>query len=108
MEVIKAIPALGLNPYSDAWIANRADEKVIENFLPCLQYFLPNWQRVHNSQPLPLTPTDAKKPGIIVTLPNDPAATQEYAGYRKQVSELSLKLSYTQNVVLAFVALTPQ
>ena len=108
MEVIKAIPAFGLTPYSSAWIANRADEKTIENFLPCLQYFLPNWQRVHNSQPLPLATTDAKRPGIIVTLPGNPVTSQEYPGYQKQVSELSLKLNYSQNVVLAFVALTPQ
>lgn len=107
-EVIEAIPSLGLTPYSDAWVANRADEKVIENFLPCLQYFLPNWERFHNSQPLPLSATGSKKPGIIVTLPNDPAATQDYPGYRKQVTERSLKLGFSQNVVLAMVVLTPQ
>jgi hypothetical protein len=107
MEIINAIPSLGLTPYSDAWIANRADEKAIENFLPCLQYFLPNWQRVHNSQPLPLASTDTKKPGLIITLPNDPSIAQEYPGYRKQNRELSVKVSHTQNVVLAIVALQP-
>ncbi len=108
MEVIKVASSMGLSPYSDAWVSNRADEKALENFLPCLQYFLPNWERVHNSQPLPLDAAQPKKPGIIVTLPHDPAATREYPGYRKEITEHSLKLSYSQNVVLTIVTLLPQ
>jgi len=107
MEIINAISAVGLTPYSDAWIANRADEKTFENFLPCLQYFLPAWQRVHNSQPLPIGASDAKKPGIIVSTPNDPTVTQEYPGYNRQVRELSLKLTPSHNAVLTLLVLQP-
>lgn len=108
MEIVNALPGLGLTPYSDAWIANRVDEKTIENFLPCLQYFLLNWQRIHNSQPLPVSSTDPKKPGLIITLPGDSSIGQEFPGYRKQNSELSVTISQTQQVVLSIVSLQPQ
>lgn len=108
MEIIQALPTFGLTPYSDAWIANKVDDKAIENFLPCLQYFLINWERLNSSQPLPLGAGNAKRPGIIVTLPNDPATSQEYPGYRKQTKGFSVKVGESRDVSLTMIALHPE
>jgi hypothetical protein len=108
MEIVQALPSFGLTSYTDAWIVNKVDDKAIENFLPCLQYFLINWERINNSQPLPLGAADVKKPGIIVTLSNDPLTSQEYPGYRKQTKEFSVKVGQSRNVSLTMVSLQPE
>ena len=91
-QVLKFIPTVGLSPYSSAWIVNRIDDKKIESFLPCLQYFLPTWKRIQASQPLPTTTSGPREPGIIVALSSDPISAQSFPGYSKQLHSLSATL----------------
>ncbi len=88
-EVLKVIDQAGLSPQSSAWIANRTDERRIENFLPCLQYFLLDWTRLDRSRPLPLETADAARtPGVIVTMQDDPITSQTFPGYKLELIPL--------------------
>lgn len=109
MELIKFINQSGLSPTSDAWIANRTDERTLENFLPCLQYFLINWSRIDRSQPLPLAESAAvKSPGIIVTTPDNPIATQQFPGYHAAVSTIPAALGPNRQILLTAIVLQPE
>jgi hypothetical protein len=88
-EILKVIDQAGLSPQSSAWIANRTDEKKIENFLPCFQYFLLGWTRIDRSRPLPLETADAARtPGVIVTMQDDPITSQTFPGYKLELIPL--------------------
>ena len=107
-QVLKFIPTVGLSPYSSAWIVNRIDDKKIESFLPCLQYFLPTWKRIQASQPLPSTTSGPREPGIIVALSNDPISAQSFPGYSKQLHSLSVILEPSKTKQLTFIVLKPE
>ena len=107
-NVIKFIPTVGFSPYSTAWIVNRIDDRKIENFLPCLQYFLPTWKRIQASQPLPTTTLGPREPGIIVSLSDDPISAQSFPGYTKQLHSLSVILEPSKTKQLTFIVLKPE
>jgi hypothetical protein len=104
LELVNFITQNGLSPFSDAWIANRTDEKSIENFLPCLQYFFLNWTRIDRSTPLPQAPND-KRTGVIITMQDDPLATQPFPGYQVTVQTIPARLNPSKQVVLTAVVL---
>ncbi len=107
-ELLSFVQRSGLSPLSDAWIANRTDEKTVENFLPCFQYFLLNWKRVDRGQPLPTDNAQQKKPGVIVTMPGDPLTQQSFPGYKAEVTTLPVTLSRQSSLTLAAVTLRPE
>ncbi len=106
-EILSLMQRSGLSPLSDAWIANRTDEKGVENFLPCLQYFLLNWKRVERGQPLPAETAYSRAPGIIVTMPSDPLTLRSFPGYSAEVTTLPMTLSQHNHVTLSFIILRP-
>lgn len=107
-EVLKVIERSGLSPFSDAWIADRTDEKLVDHFLPCFQYFLLNWQRINRGQPLPTEPTQAKQPGIIVAMPDDSITKQEFPGYQRELMTISTTSHRGMQVPLTAIVLRPQ
>jgi hypothetical protein len=108
VELLSFIKGSGLTPLSEAWIANRTDERSVESFLPCLQYFLLNWKRIERGQPLPTESTESRTPGIIVTMPGDPLTLQSFPGYRAEVTTLPMTLSRLSQVTLSVVVLRPE
>jgi hypothetical protein len=107
MELVKFISQNGLSPLSNGWIANRTDEKSVENFLPCLQYFLLNWTRIDRGTPLPQGANE-KRPGIIITMQDDPLNTQSFAGYQATVKAIPAALTPSKQVLLSAIVLWPQ
>jgi len=107
-EVLQAIERAGFSRLDNAWIADRTDEKAVEGFLPCFQYFLLGWRRVDRGQPLPPDTADPKRPGVIVTMPGDALTSRAFSGFRSEVSTLSLSLSRTNQTSLAVIVLRPE
>ena len=107
-EILQAIERAGLSPWADAWIADRTDEKAIENFLPCFQYFLLGWNRVERGQTLPPETAEPKKPGVIVTMLGDPLTSRSFPGYRSEVTSLPMSLSRASQTTLSVVVLRPE
>ncbi len=107
-ELLSFIQKAGLSEFSEAWIADRTDEKTVESFLPCFQYLLLNWKRIDRGQTLPLDSARNKIPGIIVTMPGDPLTLQSFAGYRSEVTTLTMNLSRLHSLPLALVLLRPE
>jgi hypothetical protein len=108
LELLSFIQKTGLTPLSEAWIANRTDEKSVESFLPCFQYLLLNWKRIDRGQPLPTENSQYKATGIIVTMPGDPLTQQSFPGYKTEVSTLPLTLSRHSSLALAVIVLRPE
>lgn len=107
-ELLRFIEKSGLTPLSEAWIADRTNEKAIESFLPCFQYFLLNWKRIDRGQPLPTDSTQNKTPGVIITTPDDPLVIQSFPGYRAEVTTLPMTLSRLSSVTLSAILLRPE
>lgn len=105
-KVIGLVHQGGFSPYTSGWLMDRITDPRADNFLPCTQYFLPNWQRLQAKDPLP-TAAEPRAPGIIAASPGDPIAIQDFPGYLKEVrtETLTLDLNLTRDVV--FVVLRP-
>lgn len=107
-EVLTIAQRAGLSPLADAWIADRTDEKRVDHFLPCFQYFLLGWKRIDRAQPLPTVEGAPAKPGIIVTMADNPLVSQGFAGYRKEVTQLSITSPQGLKIALSALVLQPE
>ena len=105
-KVISLVQQSGLTPYTSGWLMDRANEPRVESFLPCAQYFLPNWQRLQAKDPMP-TAAQPRQPGIIVASVGDPIATQEFPGYTKEVRTEPLTLNLNFKLDFLFIILRP-
>ncbi len=105
-KVISLVQQSGLTPYTSGWLMDRANEPRVESFLPCAQYFLPNWQRLQAKDPMP-TAAQPRQPGIIVASVGDPIATQEFPGYTKEVRTEPLTLNLNFKIDFLFIILRP-
>jgi hypothetical protein len=107
-EILKIAERTGLSPLADAWIADRTDEKRMDHFLPCFQYFLLGWQRIDRGQLLPIASNSAPKPGIIVTMEDDALAAQTFPGYRKEIVSISTLSPRRTQLNLSVIILQPE
>jgi hypothetical protein len=107
-EILKVAERANISPYADAWIADRTDEKLVDHFLPCFQYFLLNWQRINRGQPLPTEAAQTKQPGIIVAMAEDSITTQEFPGYQKELVTISTTTHRGTQMNLSAIVLRPQ
>lgn len=105
-RVIRLVSDAGYTPSTHGWVVDHINDPKVESFLSCLQYFLPNWQRLQAKDPLPLA-TEPRQPGIIVVSAGDPFANQEFPGYTKEVlaETATLDLNFKRDFV--YIVLKP-